>query len=404
VRSLKHSMGSLASGSYKEALLNDPNFSNQNTDTNSLAMVEITDSNKYNQPAIRDLRAWTTGDSQFISDALANSITYLRNPLHKTTARYRMGENPEIFSVLRLLVKAFQYDLSIDSKSINDINQVTSEFNPRAITNPKALKRLNDIAVKLVMHSNNIENAINTLDQLGLRQKLVSMNLKGDGTNDTSFWLKKEPLRSFEIPNSTWVGNSNKFVTDVNKKIPQQPNYKSGKLKNKNFYSTGRTAKDLGIDIVTHETTSFLAYESIKRSHSGEPNVFISREGFLNGEEALHGDGFYTRMGKEGGRGTGIAIRFKIDPQAREGMDFTKHGDKVVVLNKKALRVIQESINIGIADLVEMLENGSFKISSGDKGIYEMMKSTKQRSHISGIVTIINFKRRQRFRKVSEIV
>lgn len=50
VRTLHHQMGDRGTSSYKEALLNDVDFSNQNTDSNSLAMIEITTAK--DEPAI----------------------------------------------------------------------------------------------------------------------------------------------------------------------------------------------------------------------------------------------------------------------------------------------------------------------------------------------------------------
>ncbi len=355
VRSLRTPIGKPGDGNYKEALLNDPNFSNQNTDTNSLAMVEISESK---DPVVRDLRDWSTGKNQFLDDSLNNTISYLRNPLHFTTARAKMGQNPEIISVIRLLVKAFQYDLSIDPKSMSDMKDVIGKFDPRSVTDWSALRRMNQIVSKLVMHSNNIERTMDVLDELGLRQKLLSMNLN-DQDNDANFWLNKEPLRSFEI--------------SKNGKITELPKYKSGLLKTAQFRPTGKTAKDLNIQVVAHETNSFLAYESITKSHTGEPNVLISRMN-AQGESAFFGDGFYTQMGRQGARNTGLTIRFNVDPNAREGVDFTVHGSYVLFLNKKALRVIQESLNLGIVELVDMVESGKFNLDSSDRGIFEKMK------------------------------
>jgi formylglycine-generating enzyme required for sulfatase activity len=357
VRSLRFQIGTPGAGYFKEALLNDPNFSDQNTDTNSLAMVEISESK---DPVVRDLRSWNKHTDQiFLTDAVNDTISYLRNPKHFQTARAKMGENPEILSVLRLLVKAFQYDLSIDPKSMRDMQAVIKEFDPRAVTNQNALRRINETASKLIMHSNNIENAIDTLDKLGLRQKLVSMNLRGQDNLDASYWLSKEPLRSFEIPKD--------------KNVTQLPKYTSGLLKNYNFHPTGRTAKDLGITIVAHETNNMLAYESITRSHSGEPNVLISRAN-SQGEAAVYGDGFYTATGRQGARGTGLTIRFTVDPNAREGVDFTNHGNYIVWLNKKSLKIIQESLNLGLEQLVDLVQGGKFQLDGTDRAVAEKFK------------------------------
>lgn len=73
----------------------------------------------------------------------------------------------------------------------------------------------------------------------------------------------------------------------------------------------GKTASELGIKIVAHETNNFLAYESITRAHTGRPNVLISRSG-MPGEVAVHESGFYNRIGVVGARGTALTIRFDV--------------------------------------------------------------------------------------------
>ncbi len=381
VRSLRFPIGKPGDGLYKEALLNDLNFSNQNTDSNSLAMVEITQSN---EPVVRDLRAWTEGGNRFLDDSLANQITYFRNPKHFETARAKLGQNPEILSALRLLVKAFQYDLEFNPKTEPDLKAVLDDFDPKSITDATAIRRINETATKLVMHASNIEYAFNTLDQLGLRQKLLSMNLKAEGVYDASYWLKKEPLRG--------------YTKD------QLPKYASEKLKEYNFQPTGKTAKDLGIDIVAHETRNMLAHESMTRSHTGAPNVLISRDGY-DGESAACGDGFYTRVGREGAVGSGLTIRFKVDPAAQEGRDFIKHQDFIIFLNKKSLTVIQESLNFGLVELVETLESGAIKLDHSDKAVMEKFKRRLNQQRIEAeLDKLLNSPKKEDLEKLVKVI
>jgi hypothetical protein len=350
VRGLRVSQGSSTGGFYKEALLNDPNFSNQNTDTNSLAMVEISQSK---DPQIRDLRNWTTGKNQFLEDTLNNQITYLRNPKHFTTARAERGENPEILSAIRLLVKAFQFNLTISPESLNDIKQVIQNFNPSEIENTWANYQINANAIKLVMHSSNIEYAFDTLDKLGLREKLAKVKGNSNEIQNASYWLNKEPLRSFEKN--------------------EAPKYRSGQLKDYDFNSSGKSAKELGITIVAHETNNMLAFESITRSHTGEPNVLISRVNFPN-EFAARGDGFYTAIGRFGAKGTGLTIRFNVDPNAIEGTDFIQRDDYLVFLNKKSLQIIHESIKIDFENLADIIKSNAIGDMKSETALIEMFK------------------------------
>jgi len=348
VRSLKHATGRPGEMGYKEALLNDLDFSLQNTDSNSVAMVEIT--RVTSEPAVRDLKSWNDpkGPSQFLSDTLNNEVTYFRSPRHFETARARLGENPEILSVIRVLVKAFQYELTLSPKSEAAIKAVIQDFNPKAITNEAALKRIKDTSEKLIKHAVNLEYAINKLDDLGLREKLISM---GNSSQIGSFawWLNKEPLRSKPIGRGA-----------------------------------GPTAKELGIEIVAHETNTFLAYESITRAHSGEPNVLISRSGFI-GEGAADGDGFYNRIGKKGAKGTGLTIRFRLNSASREGKDadFTRRDDHIVIHNKKALEVIPESIEINLQDLFEIARGDrEFKVEHSDLALIEKLRRRVKSSNL----------------------
>ena len=335
VRTLRHRMGSPGQLGFKEALLNDADFNNQNTDSNSVGMVEVTLST---DPIVRDLRHWDQTGSVFLEDTLNNRISYFRSDRHFTTLRAKAGENPEILSVLRLLVKAFQYELNFSDSDFRQMKEIVNQFNPSTVTNSAAQRRMRDTAKKLILHAVNLEYAINKLDELGLRQKMIEMGIPNEQGN-FAWWLNREPLRS--------------------KTVGEGP---------------GKTARELNIQVVAHETNSFLAYESITRAHSGEPNVLTSRQNAV-GEAAAYGDGFYTRLGKVGARGTGLTIRFTVDPLAREGTDFTVNGDYIVFKNKKALKIIQESLNFGLEDLMRLAEhNQEVQIDKSDLGLLEKLK------------------------------
>ena len=140
-----------------------------------------------------------------------------------------------------------------------------------------------------------------------------------------AWWVNKEPLRSFELGQGR-----------------------------------GKTAKELGIEIVSHDTVDFFIWTVITRSRKGEPNVFISREG-VAGESAAYGKGFYTVPNKRKGLGHGFTIRFTLDPEAREGTDFSLRNDILLVFNRKAIKVIPESITVPtLLEYFEILRDGNF--------------------------------------------
>jgi hypothetical protein len=333
VRLLTQDMGD------KQAILNNPDFMNQHTDSNSTGMVELTKP-KRGETVVRDVRDWNSKDPYFLKDVYEGKLHYYFSPLHETTQFAKEGRNPPIISVIRLLTKAFQYELEIRPEDLARVKKVIDEFFPaRAMNNDYVAKWIEKNGKKLFQNAVNIEYAWDTLDKLGLRQKLAA--IKGDTSllDSLAWWMNKEPLRTKPMG-----------------------------------AGLGRTADELGLNIVAHETNNFLAYESITRAHTGDPNVLVSRNG-IAGEAAAFGDGFYTQVGHSGAVGTGLTIRFTLDPAAREGSDFGLANGKtyVVIKNKAALKVIPESLNIGPVEYFEMLANDE-AFSAGDRGVLEKLK------------------------------
>ncbi len=205
----------------------------------------------------------------------------------------------------------------------------------------------------------NIEYAWNILEKLGLRKKLISIT-NNPGTPDSlAWWMNKEPLRSKPVGGGR-----------------------------------GKTAENLGLKTVAHETKDFLAYEGMTRSHTGAPNVFISRTN-APGEAAAYGEGFYTAVGKKGAHGTGITIRFQVDPNARLWVDFTlgrgatsgKVGKGVYVIwrNRSAIRVIPESLEMSPVGYFEFLAEGQ-SIGQGDQALLWKLKRRLHHSITSGLI------------------
>jgi hypothetical protein len=335
VRLLTQDMGD------KQAILNNPDFMNQHTDSNSTGMIEITKP-KNGEHVVRDVRDWNSKEPYFLKDVHDGMLHYYFSPLHNTTKFAKEGRNPPIISAIRFLTKAFQYELKIRPEDLAKIKKIIQEFDPRQTAkNDYVAKWIEKNGKKLIQNAVNIEYAKNTLDQLGLREKLQSIKGDIDHTDTLAWWMNKEPLRTYPIGQGT-----------------------------------GKTAKELGLDIVAHETNNFLAYESITRAHTGDPNVLISRAQ-VEGEAAIFGNGFYTKVGTEGARGTGLTIRFHLDPNAREGHDFAfVPGEHYVVIkNKAALKVIPESLNIGPVEYFKLLaDNSGTGLQQSDRGILEKLK------------------------------
>lgn len=313
----------------KEALLANNDFLNQHTDSNSVGMIELT-SPEPGKFRTRDLRSWNKNISPFLEDLLRQEIRFYFSRHHEETKRAKEGVNPSIIAAIRYLTKIFQFELKPRDEDLQIIKKIVSAFDTSKLDKQSyVFKWIEKNAPKMYQHAINVEYAAQLMDELGLRSKLIAL---GNSKNfqSAAWWLSKEPLRSQEI------------------KKPRP-----GK----------KTARDLGITIVAHETRDFLAYESITKSYRGDPNVFISRKDTV-GEGAQFGEGFYTKKGREGAIGTRITIRFEVDPSAVEGEDFYLAGedgeDYVVFLNKKALKVIPESLQITFTQGLDLLFDQKF--------------------------------------------
>ena len=345
VRSLRFDRGD------KQSLLDNPDFLHQHTDSNSTGMIELTDPPR-GESAVRDLREWgNQNGNAFLRDVTEGKIHYyFSGDLHKKTTFYKQGRNPEIFSVIRYLTKAFQYDLEIRAEDRPVIERIIREFNASEMLQDNYAKNwIEKHAKKLVLHAVNIEYALETLDDLGLKQKLIA--IRNDATSEKSlaWWLSREAL-----------------PTRNTKARPTRP---------KNTRSLSDIAKELKIPpaelVVAHETSDFLAFESFTRDTTGRPNVFKSRAG-VTGEAAIYGDGFYTKIGTKGARGTGLTIRFKPDLEAIDGIDFTYVPELqfLVFQNRSALQVIPESMNLTPVQYFELLAT----TESSHRGWLEKLK------------------------------
>ncbi|MFL5815241.1 MAG: hypothetical protein ACJ763_16810 [Bdellovibrionia bacterium] len=348
VRLLRQDMGD------KQALLNNPEFLNQHTDSNSTGMIEITEP-QGGEPVVRDLRDWNSKDPYFLRDVREGKLHYYFSPKHAQTKFAKEGRNPPIISVIRYLTKAFQYELEIRPEDLAQIQKIIDEFDPkgREMKNDYVRNWLlkKDNGRKLIQNAVNIEYAWDTLEKLGLRKKLIAVENNADSANSLAWWMSKEPLRSHPLGKGPRVSRA------------------SGAQTIRELIAQGALPADL---TVAHETNNFLAYESITRAHTGDPNVLISRNGKA-GEAAAYGDGFYTQIGREGARGTGITIRFHVHPDAKEGVDFTRENSFLIFHNKNALRVIPESLNLTPHQYFEFLANGD-KIDPSERAIFEKLK------------------------------
>ncbi len=319
----------------------------QHTDSYSVMMIELTESK---DPVVRSIKEWDSRNSSLLEDLLKGEISYYDSKNHKETQRYKEGMNPEIFSVIRYLIKMFQYELKPKKEDLERIKEIINEFSDSKLKTGYAKFWWEMNVRKLFMQNSDLERAWRVLDELGLKEKLINLGGDKEKKGSLAFWFHKEPLKAKNIG--------------------------EGK---------GRTAKDLGIEIVSHETRDFKAYEIITRSLKGKPNAFLSREN-AEGENAAFGAGLYTMKGLTGAARAGFTIRFHVHPEAREGADFALDGDIVIFRNKAVLRVIPDSFNLNFREFFEFLKR-SKKNWDNEKGLLERLKRKLDRELLNGKVS-----------------
>ena len=340
----------------KPALLNDPDFLNQHTDTNSTGMIAL--NTKDDDFVFRDLFSWNEEESAFLKDVSSARITFLYSKTHNETTRYKEGKNPPIFAAIRYLAKLAQYELEEVKEDLDLIKEIIKETDWSSIQSNAYVKyKLEEFGKKVLLNAPSSEYAWNLLEDTGLRKKLIEMDgnrIQEKGT--LSWWMNKEPLRSKPIGLGRGRRAKEIFLNQMDKNAD-----KNGEI------------------ILSHETRDFKAYENITRSSRGEANVFISRRESV-GESAVLGDGFYTKLGFKGATGTNLTIRFKLNLKAREESDFIYNRKGVVILkNKKAITLIQENINVTLKDFIKLVINGDKLVINGevkeqDLGLIEKMK------------------------------
>lgn len=92
----------------KEPLINNSNFTDQNSDSHSTGMIELT-TPPATESTVRDLFDWgNQHDPRFLKDVANGELHYYANPKHHSTSRAQAGLNPPILSVIRYFTKAFQ--------------------------------------------------------------------------------------------------------------------------------------------------------------------------------------------------------------------------------------------------------------------------------------------------------
>jgi hypothetical protein len=301
------------------AVEGDPDFALQNNDSLSIGLIELTPPPN-GQPVVSEVNhvAKAAGTEVFLKDLSSDSITFLQSPVHQQTVKAMAGNNPEILGVIRILIKAFQFNKDIPPEQLVQIKQIVENLDPKTITvKSYPFQWIRRRAKRLVTHAYDPDKALEATRKLGLTDKLFQ--IPGLPYDDFGLWFNKAPLA-----------------------IGGKPSHRDG-------ITVGQTAGSLGIRQVAHETSD-INHRLISWRYDGLPRAFISR-GNAKGEAASSGNGFYTALGTSARafkkRSKGKVVVFDVKPGAREGRDFKLiyGGSGVLWYNGDYLKVHDDGVS-----------------------------------------------------------
>ena len=178
----------------KLALLNNPHFFNQHTDSHSVGLVSLHSEGEM----IKDLLDWDSSEPRFLQNVLEGKLHYYHSPKHSSTSRFKNGLNPEIFSVIRYFIKMFQFELEANPEDLEKIKNVIKNFSPDHIKSGYVENWFNKNVPKIFLHSKNVEYAWNVLEEMGLRKKILQVGGK-NVQESPAWWANKSPLPSFSV-------------------------------------------------------------------------------------------------------------------------------------------------------------------------------------------------------------
>ncbi len=234
----------------------------------------------------------------FLKDVADHDFSARFNPSLST-----INHNDNLVHLMKLIKIITEFDLKLTETQVSAIKNYVDVIDFSEIA-PMPKAKAIEFGMMALRRAYSVERAWDLLEKVGLRGRIISLD--GHRINEVgsaSWWLNKEPLRS------------------------------------KPLGTIGKTAGELGLDIISHDTKTLDALDSITKPTNGDVNLFRSRSG-VPGETAAFGDGVYMRVGVRGHLGTNKTIIYKIHPDAREGEDFIINSDLVTVLNAKAVKTI----------------------------------------------------------------
>ena len=307
IRPLRHAIG------LKPKVIGNTDFQNQNTDSNSTGLIEITDP-KEGISRVQDLRSFRPEEGRFLHDLMEGRISYYNTALHNKTSR-ATAANPITISALRFLIKLYEYDLVTDRESLKNALTILKKTNfPQIKSVRGSMRWIEKNGPKLLDNAVDVEKAWLLLKQMDL---LKELSIFGPAEDQTSVaWLmKRKPLMSYPISESVPEGQ--------------------------------KTSGSLGITQGYLRLDSFKDFERLRMGAIYSPNLLSDKARVK----------LTLTPNKKPGE---IWVGFNIHPHSILGTDFEMLGtDGLRVRNRNSLRLIPETLHIPREMLLDLIYKGA---------------------------------------------
>lgn len=305
VRALHYAIG------FKPAVIGNPDFENQNTDSNSSGLIELT-APQGGRSRLQDLRKTHPGEGKFFRDLMEGRITYYNTQLHNKTSR-ATAANPITISALRFIIKLYEYDLATDKASLEAVEKILVESDFPAVHSVRGSRRwIEKNGAKLLDNAVDVEKAWLHLQKLDLIKRMSIFGPSTD-TSTLAWLLTQTPVRTLSL-NKTQSAASN-----------------------------DATAADWGLKKAYLRITDFKDYERLRMGRADAPNLLSDKA-----RVKLSLD-YKPKAGE-------VWVGFYINQAAVEGKDFELIKDNGVrILNRKSLRLIPETLEIPRSNLIDLI-------------------------------------------------
>ena len=312
VRPLQYSIG------FKADILNNEDFKNQNTDSGSTGLIEITDPTG-ERSRIQDLRKFRRDEGLFFHDVARGEITYFNTGLHHSTSRSSSG-NPVVISALRFLIKVFEYGLKPDRNSLKVVERIlrTAPFS-KIKTDPQyhgALRWIEKNANKLINNALDVNAAWADLNRMGVRKDLSTFGSRSD-TDSLAWLMEQKPLPAFSLGGVT-----------------------------------GATAGELGIKTAYMKINDFETFERLRMGKLNAPNLLLpdQKTNPMRGPPGIILSETPVRKPGE------IWVGFEVNPRSVQNKDFSVLMPGIIsVYNRNSLSLIPETLNISRENLTALI-------------------------------------------------